>query len=309
MWSGLCARQQPVLLGFKVMTKRLVFGFTFITCGLTVLGACSSGGSGGGSGGAANSGWGTGGATVTPGAGGGAAMPGTGGATVTPGTGGGGAVPATGGTAGGLATGGTSAVGTGATGTGATGTGATGSVTGGFVIGPGGYITSGEWHGYAWTSTGDDDTILSTIDPPNFETYTGAETCLHVTGTVGMDDDYEGIALLGININQADGTDMPTDVWTATGTGIAYNVTNTGGSQLRIQIQGAAGYPNEVWCYDISKTDSGVAMWADFNKTCWDNKGDYYDGSVPLNAVMLLVPGKNTTDVAYDVCLNSIAPG
>jgi hypothetical protein len=45
-----------------------------------------------------------------------------------------------------------------------------------------------------------------------------------------------------------------------------------------------------------------------FNSTCWDNFGTFYDGKVPLESVMVLVPGSNYSKVSYDFCVNSISP-
>jgi hypothetical protein len=95
-------------------------------------------------------------------------------------------------------------------------------------------------------------------------------------------------------------------LWTPVGSGLAYDVTNSGRSPLRIQIQGAAGWPSEAWCAVITGT-SGTVSWKQFNSSCWDNIGSFYDGT-PLQSVMLLVPGDMGFSIPFSLCLNSIRP-
>jgi hypothetical protein len=109
---------------------------------------------------------------------------------------------------------------------------------------------------------------------------------------------------LGVNLNQS--RSGPENLWKPDGTGLAYDVTNSGGSPLRIQIQGAAGWPTEAWCAVVSGT-SGKILWNQFNASCWDNLGSSYDGT-PLQSVMLLVPGNMGSSLPFSLCLNSIRP-
>jgi hypothetical protein len=95
-------------------------------------------------------------------------------------------------------------------------------------------------------------------------------------------------------------------VWTPDGSGLAYNVTNTGRSPLRVQIQGMAGWPSQAWCATITGA-SGRIPWSQFNSACWDGSGTVYDGT-PLQNVMILVPGSNVYAVPFSFCLNAIGP-
>jgi hypothetical protein len=78
---------------------------------------------------------------------------------------------------------------------------------------------------------------------------------------------------------------------------------------LRIQIQGAKGYPDETWCADISGSSSGFVTWSTFNKECWFNfPSEAYDGQIPLEQVMILVPGINGKKQDFNVCLIRLSP-
>ena len=170
----------------------------------------------------------------------------------------------------------------------------------GFVVSAGGYVTSGPWQGYAWTGT-ESPSQGTVISPADFSGVTdGGRLC--VTGTVGPV--WEAVGLLGLNLNQS--RSGPQDLWTPVGSGLAYDVTNNGGTPLRIQIQGAAGWPSEAWCAVITGT-SGTVSWKQFNSSCWDNIGSFYDGT-PLQSVMLLVPGDMGSSIPFSLCLNSITP-
>ena len=53
---------------------------------------------------------------------------------------------------------------------------------------------------------------------------------------------------------------------------------------------------------------SGKIFWTQFNQTCWNNMGSFYDGKTPIESVMFLVSGTNTTRVNYDFCVGSVGP-
>lgn len=259
------------------MTKRQQLGFTFLTCGLAAIAtvACSDSGEDNplaGTGGASG-----GDTTLTGGA------TGTGGAGA---TGGGSAAPSTGG-------GSNTPIPENST----------------YVVEAGGFVRSGTWAGYAWPAT-EDPTVGSTITPANFEAVVAGET-LCVSGSVAAEPEFQGVAMLGFNVNQPiEGGDGSELTWAYAGTtGVEYAVTMNVESPLRIQIQGALGYPDEAWCANTTGA-TGLIPWTDFNKTCWDNKGTYYDadGYPALEAVMFLVPGDDTAATPFDFCVSSIGP-
>lgn len=266
------------------MTKRQYFGFTFLTCGLAALVSVACSSSDDSDNPLASNG--TGGAAPVTGSGGAAPVTGSGGAA--PGTGSGGTttVPDSGTSTGGVVD--TTPPPAGST----------------YTVGESGFVTSGPWTGYAWTGV-EEPTVGSTVVPASYE-GTPAGTVLCASGSVAPDPDYGGVAMLGINVGQpVEGGEGSEGIWPATGAGIEYAVTNTAASPLRIQIQGALGYPDEAWCANAREATGQIA-WTDFNKKCWDNSGEYYDGTVPLQAVMFLVPGDDSDPVPYDFCISSI---
>ncbi len=255
------------------MTKRLFLGFTLLACGITAVGAsaCSSDDD-----------------DNDP----------------VVATGGAGNMGGAGNLGGGTDTGGSTDSG-----------GSTGSGT--YSVDAGGFVTSGEWKGYAWTAVEAEEDVPSsgvhsTITPGDFKALeAGGQLCAE--GVVAEDLDYGGVAMLGMNINQEptnpDGGDPVVGLWQPSGTGINYDITNNGTSAIRIQIQGAAGYPTEAWCAEVTNELAGSLEWADFNTECWaGGAGTAYDGTVLLNAVLVLIPGSNAADTPFDFCINSIGP-
>jgi len=184
----------------------------------------------------------------------------------------------------------------------------------GFIVDDHGYVTAGPWHGWAWTETEEPNlgTTIAPMPPDKggagfFATNAGSPLC--VSGTVAQDPNYAGIAVLGINIQQ-DKTPWgaPLNTWTPTGSGVNWQVANTGGSPLRIAIQGPAGYPSQSWCYPITGS-SGSIKWLDFASQCWvGGNGTNYDESVPLNQIIVEVPGLNTAAEPFNFCLEGVAP-
>jgi hypothetical protein len=168
-------------------------------------------------------------------------------------------------------------------------------------VAAGGYVTSGTWQGYAWTTTDSSDTTLS---PSDFSgVRDGGRLC--VKGVVS-DHGLEVYAILGINVAQPqEGGSV--GVWTPTGSGLIYKLAVNVTSPLRITIQGAAGYPDESWCVNISAS-SGQIAWTQFKQSCWASYGSTYDGKTPLESVMVEVYGISATRVNYDFCVDSVGP-
>jgi cellulose 1,4-beta-cellobiosidase len=190
----------------------------------------------------------------------------------------------------------------GTTPTGAAGTTPAGAAGSGSLL-AGGYATFGRFHGYGWTSavgTG------STIKPADFSMAT-AGSSLCASGTVGAAADYSGVAMVGLNLNQAQGMSPPTASITPMGTGLIVSVSNPGSSALRVQIQGPNGGtdPMDRWCAPLTGT-GGMIPWSSFNTACWDGSGVAY-ASQPIVAALIVVPGGSVDPVNFDFCLNSLA--
>jgi hypothetical protein len=205
-------------------------------------------------------------------------------------------------------------------GTGGTGGGGTtGGLMAGFTTDDGGYVTSGAWHGWAWPATEGPNIGTTIVPKPGDQGGSGfsavtAGSPLCVSGTVVADAAYGGVGLLGVSINQdKTPSNAPTNTWTPTGTGVKWQITNTGPSPLRIQINGTAGYPTQAWCKAIISgtvpSTSGTINWADFNSQCWvGGNGTAYDGTTPLKEVIVVVPGLNTATQDFAFCLEGIGP-
>lgn len=166
----------------------------------------------------------------------------------------------------------------------------------------GGYLVFGSWHGWAWT--GVETTKQSTITPTDFKTAAAGDP-LCVSGSVAPYSDYSGVAMVGWNLNQEKSSTTLGEV-TPTLKGILVKVTNTGGTDLRLQIQSADGATNPLhrWCAPIPG-NGGFIPYTSFNTACWDNTGTAYDNS-PITTAIVIVPGSNTAPVAYNFCLVSI---
>ena len=106
---------------------------------------------------------------------------------------------------------------------------------------------------------------------------------------------------IGINLNQAAATTSASPAVgsvQATGTGIAYKLSNLPPQGMRIVIDsGGTDY-----CVPIASA-SGTAYWASFNTKCWDNSGSALSGP-PANATHVLF--QVTADAAatpFDLCV------
>jgi endoglucanase len=176
-----------------------------------------------------------------------------------------------------------------------------------FAVRDGGYIIAGPWHGYSWARvTGDG----STIDPASFSDLESGSGPLCASGTVGAMANWSGSALIGFNLNQdEDGADAAINAVEVQPGGLRVNISNPGGTEVRIQVVGSTGGATESdrWCFVVSNFNEHVIPWTSFNTHCWDNGGEYYAGQ-PLTAAAVLVPGHNAMDRPYEVCLEELRP-
>lgn len=169
------------------------------------------------------------------------------------------------------------------------------------LVDPGGYITSGAWKGFAWSAPGGD----ATITPTSFETSKAFPLCVQGTVQPG----YDNLAMLGWNINQAAEENAPLLTVSPAAEGVTIAISNPGGTELRLQIQGPNGEtdPNDRWCAVIPGS-GGFIPYDGFNTECWvGGEGMAYAGQ-PLSAVLVMVPGPAPTGTAaaYDFCVNEL---
>jgi len=183
--------------------------------------------------------------------------------------------------------------------------GASGTNERGWTVEAGGYVIAGSWQGYAWTAASTENG--STITLKDFPALAaGGPLC--ASGSVASQYDWGGYAMIGVNLNQAQSKDAPMNTVVPTSAGVSVDVTDTGGSQLRVQISGPAGAtdPNDRWCVPIAGS-GGFIPWGSFNTACWGGYGNAYNGE-PLTQIAILVPGSNSVAVPFNFCINSIVP-
>lgn len=162
----------------------------------------------------------------------------------------------------------------------------------------GGYVASGQWGGYAYTWIGDAGTAQDAMLPAAFTD----DLC--ATGTLGAS--YDAVGGIGISVAQASaGTDPPKGPWnTACASGISYNVTNNGDTDLRVQVNLA---DDSSYCASIT-TAAGSLVWSQFNTQCWDNKGTPLPAGTEITSVNVIAPGTEAGVLNPDFCINSIGP-
>jgi len=183
--------------------------------------------------------------------------------------------------------------------------------------GAGRYMT-GDWGGCVWTGVGEFG--ASTIEPMDFVGKTAGEPFC-VTGSVGADEEWRSVALLGFNLGEAADADCsykpPEEVGTLpavspTESGIAIDFAKEGEFTLRLQIQGPDGSTdeNQRWCADlVGNGGKAFVEYSEFNTQCWTGgEGVDYNGE-PLAAVVLTVPGEMDADLPFDFCVNGFADG
>jgi hypothetical protein len=255
--------------------------------------------------------WATGGTAPTGGArsmtGGTTSM--TGGTAPTGGTATGGTYNPTGGTA---PTGGKAPTGGWATGgtynpTGGTSSGGECGGSGSLAMKAGGFVVGSGWQGYAWTAAVPPGS--STVAPADFSTCSASMTAVCASGNVAAMSDYSGTGALVVNLNQAEGSSI-VGAFTPTGSGVTVNVTNRGGSAVRVQIQAPGGDTDATkrWCAPLTTFGSSVTIpWSAFNTKCWDGSGTTYTVGTAIQAIMIVVPGTNTAGVSFSFCLNDLS--
>ena len=157
--------------------------------------------------------------------------------------------------------------------------------------------------GYAWTGT---TGTASMIMPKDF-TGLAAGAPLCVMGSVEASMDYSAVGMLGVNLNQAAAPMAPLMTVTPSGTGLMVDITNTGNSLLRVQIQALDGDTNAEhrWCAPVSGK-GGMIPWATFNTKCWDNSGTAY-AMEPISTFIVSVPSVMTQPTPFNFCLNSVS--
>jgi hypothetical protein len=162
--------------------------------------------------------------------------------------------------------------------------------------------------------------VTTTIDPANFTSVVAGETQLCATGSIGQATDYGGVAMIGVNVNQAqlgEGDAGPVVQEVAIGgTGVTVTYTNPGDTEIRVQIQTIAGEFDATgrWCAVLGgnggvETLTWAQFWGGTSVTtdgCWNSAGNHPAVGTLISQVALLVPGGNAAAVPYSFCLQGV---
>ena len=196
--------------------------------------------------------------------------------------------------AGGQGTGGTGgSAGTGSGGFGPGGSGGSGGSVGGGVGSGIGYWESGPWHGHLYAVTSGSDTWIE-------------RDGLCASGVVEADPTYESNALLGWNINQDEGSEEA-PLWTPGDPelSLVYAINAFEGGPFQINLVDGAG---QFWCAR-PEADVGAVPLTEFNTRCWDDLGEAYDGSTPIQGIQILVQSLESEPRAFDFCMSTLTAG
>ena len=170
-----------------------------------------------------------------------------------------------------------------------------------------GFVTAGPWAGYGFTAT---DPGAATITPDCSGSagcvppFTGPNFCMK--GIVTGRADYTGFAMLGWNVNQADGGTAGTWQIPAAG-GITVTVSNPSNTPLRLQLQGTDPHSgSDRWCVPL--TSGQLTPWTSFVTNCYTGGTPQtaLAAGTPIQQAAILVPGLQT-DLPFDLCLVDVA--
>jgi len=173
---------------------------------------------------------------------------------------------------------------------------------GGDPVPSGGYVDAGPWHGYAWVEL-EFPSQGSTVTPSDYGTHTfGAPLCAE--GTVAASATSTAYALVAFFLNEpaAGGAES---AWYAAGSGIAWALSNPGGSALQLEVGVRA--TGSRWCAPITGA-TGTTPWAQFTSDCQGGTLPAFDGASGLTYAGLRVMGQPDTATPFSFCLNDLAP-
>jgi len=164
-----------------------------------------------------------------------------------------------------------------------------------------GTSTTGSWKGYGFTYK-----YGSALIAPGAGNGCFAAAKFCANGSVPADD--KSGAGLGWNLSQMMGASTTAKVAIATPVVLKFAGVTAG---MRAQLSASA---TVSYCYTFTAADAtaGTATIpaASFKTECWGTTGVAYDGTVPIEAIQVAVPG-STAGAAqtFDLCLLDIEPG
>lgn len=164
-----------------------------------------------------------------------------------------------------------------------------------------GKSTMGTWSGYGYTYKYGTATIAPGMGNGCFA---AAKFCAN--GSVPADD--KSGAGLGWNIAQMMGASTTSKVAIATGVKLTFAGITAG---MRAQLSASA---TVSYCYTFTEAEAtaGTATIAaaSFKTECWGTAGTAYDGTTPIEAIQIAVPGSTAGAVKpFDFCVLDVEPG
>ena len=163
-------------------------------------------------------------------------------------------------------------------------------------VGSQGYITSGDWSGYAWISSSPGVSVT----PSDFNALpAGGE--LAVTGNLPADSSSSTSIMLGINLDQ-NISESTTNRVTLSGDGISYRIRNTNNTDLRLGLYDEL-HAKYYWI-NLSST-SGNLPYSGFNTTPWvQGSGEYFNKeTVEINSIIFLGYSTPVLGIDFDFSL------
>ena len=111
-----------------------------------------------------------------------------------------------------------------------------------------GYVEICDWHGWSYGVAGPEASgVNGTTSEIDVDISSDDRLC--ASGVVAAQDDWGGYAILGVNLHQGRAVDAASAEVTTSGQGVRVDVSNPGGSELRLEIEGEA---DRSWCVDHS---------------------------------------------------------
>jgi len=166
-----------------------------------------------------------------------------------------------------------------------------------------GYASVCNWGGFSWSAAGPAalgvNGTMSSIQSLGNLCY---------SGVVAAYEGYDGFAMLGININQANAANTVAENITLGGDGLNIAVDNVSHTPLRVVLQdvpNASGVSNQ-WCVELDQA-GGFFPWTAFRTNCWAEDGVPYAGE-PVNVIAVSVGGHNLDDRPFEFCLTGLTP-
>jgi hypothetical protein len=148
------------------------------------------------------------------------------------------------------------------------------------------YLDNGYWHGH----------MFSVADPTSSVERAGQ--C--ALGTITSNPEFQSFGGWGWNLNQ-ELQSSPLS-WDPTLPMVHYDFEST--VPLRLSLRDADG---KDWCYELPDLRGDVAF-TQFNSACWNNGGEFYNGTTPLVSIAAIVPGNDAADVEFMVCVGDLHP-